>query len=140
MGSRGQSRKDDQAEATPVQDRGCQPPATSEFGMISGEQVGAARALLRWRPEDLAEAAGISVAIVNGMEAQQGLLPDTPSVRAIGDAIAAAGIMVFGEGSVDGGPGVRLMAKSSAAIDVNVTQTVQYKEFLENDAPPGVGG
>jgi hypothetical protein len=48
--------------------------------------------------------------------------------------------MVFGEGSVDGGPGVRLMAKSSAAIDVNVTQTVQYKEFLENDAPPGVGG
>jgi hypothetical protein len=74
------------------------------------------------------------------MEAQQGLLPETPSVRAIADAIAAAGVMMFGEGSVDGGPGVRLMVKPSATIDVNVTQTVQYTEFLENDAPPGVGG
>jgi hypothetical protein len=48
--------------------------------------------------------------------------------------------MFFDKGPVDGGPGVRLLIKASAAIDTNQDETVQYKEHLENDAPPGAGG
>ncbi|OWW02390.1 XRE family transcriptional regulator [Rhizobium sp. R72] len=108
--------------------------------MTSGEQVGAARALLRWSPEDLARTAGVSLIAVHAVEAQRGPLPDTATTRAIVDALVAAGLLLFGEGPVDGGPGVRLIAKPSATIDVDEAETVQYHEFLENDAPPGAGG
>ncbi|WP_037075649.1 helix-turn-helix domain-containing protein [Rhizobium mesoamericanum] len=108
--------------------------------ILSGEQLGAARALLRWRPEDLAKAAGVSVLAVNAVEAQKGPLPQTATTRALADALAAAGVLLFGEGPVDGGQGVRMIAKPSASIDINEAETVQYREFLENDAPPGVGG
>ncbi|WP_431323341.1 helix-turn-helix domain-containing protein [Rhizobium sp. YTU87027] len=108
--------------------------------MTSVEQLAAARALLRWSPEDLAKAAGVSVVSVHAVEAQSGPLPDTTTTRAIVNALSAAGVLLFSEGLVDGGPGVRLIAKPSATIDVNEAETVQYREFFENDAPPGAGG
>ncbi|WP_225040134.1 helix-turn-helix transcriptional regulator (plasmid) [Rhizobium sp. T1470] len=109
--------------------------------MVSSEQLKAARALLRWNRSQLAEASGLSVSVIDRLESQPGeLVSPSPETEALVRVLGIAGVMFFDEGPVDGGPGVRLLIKPSAAIDINEDETVQYKEYLENDAPPGAGG
>lgn len=63
------------------------------------------------------------------------------TVSAIRTALEAAGLVfVDGDYSGSGGPGVRLTQPTGASLDVNEDEMVQYKEYLENDAPPGAGG
>ncbi|KQV81877.1 hypothetical protein ASC90_24815 [Rhizobium sp. Root1220] len=98
-----------------------------------------ARAALGWGVRDLAAKSGVTANTVNRIE--NGSDAKQSTMDALQRALRAAGItFVDGNYSGSGGPGVRLTSPSQASIDVNENETVQYKEFLENDAPPGAGG
>ena len=71
---------------------------------MNPNQCQAARALLGWRCEDVADAAGIGVATVWRFEAGENMRPS--SIDAIRTALEAAGIEFIAENG--GGPGVRL--------------------------------
>ncbi len=75
--------------------------------MISTGQVRAARALLRWTAEDLANAAEVGVATIRRMEVLDGVpAGNVKTLVAIQQALEGAGIEFIG--SPDDGPGVRL--------------------------------
>ncbi len=91
------------------------PETIDSFGvasakMLTGSQMRAARAMLRWRLVDIAEKAGISFAAVQRAEASEGV-PDmhVRNLIAIKQAYEKAGI-IFLDRDVVGrvGPGVRL--------------------------------
>ncbi|WP_109672826.1 helix-turn-helix domain-containing protein [Mesorhizobium loti] len=74
---------------------------------ITGAQMRAARALLRWSAKDLADAASLGVATVRRAESDDGIPSITSANRkAIRTALEAAGIEFIPENG--GGPGVRL--------------------------------
>ncbi len=74
---------------------------------ITGTQLRAARALLRWRAEDLAIQARIGVATVRRAEGNDGPLGMTvANEAAIRAALESAGVVFVDEN--DEGPGVRL--------------------------------
>ncbi len=74
---------------------------------ITGAQVRAARALLRWSADDLAARSQLGVATIRRAEAQDGPLPVTPAnASAIRGAIEGAGVEFIPENG--GGAGVRL--------------------------------
>ena len=78
-----------------------------EANKITGTQLRAARAMIRWSAKDLAKAAGIGVATVSRAEVEDG----TPSItnanlRAMQLALETAGIEFIPENG--GGAGVRL--------------------------------
>ncbi|WP_041042935.1 helix-turn-helix domain-containing protein [Paramagnetospirillum magnetotacticum] len=79
--------------------------------MLTGEQIRAARALLRWEQKDLAEAAKLSIETIKRLEKIRGpiggLARTTDALQA---ALEQAGITLFGDGRYEGegGPGVRL--------------------------------
>jgi transcriptional regulator with XRE-family HTH domain len=99
-----------------------------------------ARAALEMGVRELAELAQVSTNTVTRFEkGEEQLKPRT--VDAIEQALRNAGItFVDGNYSGSGGPGVRLSRPTGSSIDVNQDETVQYKENLINDAPPGAGG
>ena len=72
--------------------------------MISGMQVRAARAMLRWGVRELARKAGISPTTVVVAESDRPVAEK--SLEAIEDALSAAGVQFIPDN--DGGPGVRL--------------------------------
>ena len=75
--------------------------------MISTGQVRAARALLRWRAQDLADASGVGVATIRRMEVLDGVPSgQIRSLAAIQFALEAAGVDFIG--TPDDRPGVRL--------------------------------
>jgi hypothetical protein len=75
--------------------------------MISTGQVRAARAMLRWRAQDLADASGVGVATIRRMEVLDGIPSgQIRSLAAIQSALEAAGIEFIG--TADDRPGVRL--------------------------------
>lgn len=77
---------------------------------VSIEQVKAARALLRWSQNDLAERSGVSVPTIKRLEAQSGELGGRAETgSAIRSALEAAGVGFLDENG--GGAGVRLRAK-----------------------------
>ena len=79
--------------------------------MITGSQVRAAKALLRWSGSDLSEKADVSLSSIRRIEAYDGL-PDSTSVKllnAIQVALENAGIEFIG--TSDDSPGVRLRTK-----------------------------
>ncbi|RWL99946.1 transcriptional regulator [Mesorhizobium sp.] len=74
---------------------------------ITGAQIRAARALVRWSAKDLAVAASVGVATVRRAEAEDGVPPTTIANRkAICSALETVGIEFIPENG--GGPGVRL--------------------------------
>ena len=78
--------------------------------MISTGQVRAARALLRWRAQDLADASGIGVATIRRMEVLDGVPSgQIRSLTAIQSALEAAGVEFVGTPTEN--PGVRLKTK-----------------------------
>ncbi|WP_306030733.1 transcriptional regulator [Stappia sp. MMSF_3263] len=74
---------------------------------MTGAQIRAARALIRWSARDLASAANIGIATVRRAEAEDGLpTTTTANLRAIRFSLEAAGVEFLPENG--GGPGVRL--------------------------------
>ncbi|HEY8903464.1 MAG TPA: hypothetical protein VIM48_07135 [Chthoniobacterales bacterium] len=77
-----------------------------EFAKITGAQVRAARAMIRWSAKDLAKAAGIGVATVSRAEVEDGVPSVTSAnLRAMQLALETAGIEFIPENG--GGAGVR---------------------------------
>ena len=75
---------------------------------ITSEQIRAAKAIIRWSGEDLAQAAGVSLSSIRRIEAALGIpkAQNMKTVLAIKDALEAAGVEFIG--SPDDRPGVRL--------------------------------
>jgi predicted transcriptional regulator len=74
---------------------------------VSIRQIKAARALLSWSQEQLAEAAGVSVPTIKRLEARDGPIGGrTNTAGKIRTALEDAGIQFIDENG--GGPGVRL--------------------------------
>ena len=75
---------------------------------ITSEQIRAAKAIIRWSGEDLAQAAGVSLSSIRRIESAAGI-PKAQNMRtllAIRAALEAAGVEFIG--SPDDSPGVRL--------------------------------
>lgn len=88
-----------------------EPIAIMDLNMLTGAQIRAARSLLHWSAETLAERAGVGIATIRRAESTD----DVPSVNAqnlakILAAIKAAGVATIDSGaeSLSGGPGVRM--------------------------------
>ena len=78
--------------------------------MISTEQIRAARALLRWTAQNLADASGIGVATIRRMELMDGVPSgQVRTIEALRVALEAAGVDFVGSPSDE--PGVRLRGK-----------------------------
>ncbi len=76
--------------------------------MISSDQIRAAKALLRWSGEELANRAGVSLSTIRRVEASIGV-PEAQNMKtivAIKKALEQAGVEFIG--SPDDRPGVRL--------------------------------
>ena len=74
---------------------------------LTSQQIRAARALLRWRAQDLARASAVGVATIRRAElAERATSMTTPNDIAVRRALEAAGVEFIDENG--GGPGVRL--------------------------------
>jgi hypothetical protein len=74
---------------------------------LTSAQIRAARALVRWRAEDLARASGVGVATIRRAELVDGRTSMTvPNDMAVRRALEAASVEFIDENG--GGPGVRL--------------------------------
>lgn len=79
--------------------------------MLTGEQIRAARALLRWEQKRLATAAKVSLETIKRLEAMSGpVSAQTGTVAAIERALEAAGLELIAEDG--GGVGVRLRKRT----------------------------
>ena len=79
--------------------------------MLNVAQLRAARALLGWRQEQIAQAAKISVATIRRMESQEGpLMGYVSTLLKIQGALEQAGIQFIDEDEM-GGFGVRMAKK-----------------------------
>ena len=75
--------------------------------MLTAEQMQAARALVRMRQPQLAEAAGVSLETIKRLEGMRGTVSaQLSTVTAIRRALEAAGVIFIDENGE--GPGVRL--------------------------------
>lgn len=79
--------------------------------MIEGSQVRAARALLKWKVEDLAKNAQVSPNTVVRFEAEKGV--NMATLKAIQAALEEAGILFIHENG--GGVGVRFRSPRASA-------------------------
>lgn len=78
--------------------------------VLTGSQIRAARALLKWSAHDLADRTGVSYAAIQRAERVDDM-PNmqTKNLAAIKAALEAAGVQFLdGPYSGDGGPGVRM--------------------------------
>lgn len=81
--------------------------------LLTGEQIRAARAFLRWRAEDLAQHSKLGVATIRRAEAVDGPVPITPAnAEAIVRTFEDAGIE-FSNGDA---PGVRMRSKRRGGV------------------------
>lgn len=79
--------------------------------MITGAQVRAAKALIKWSGSDLAKNANVSISSIRRIESVDSI-PDSTSVKVLNSiqkALEAAGVEFLG--SPEDGPGVRLKPK-----------------------------
>jgi transcriptional regulator with XRE-family HTH domain len=77
---------------------------------LTSAQIRAARALIRWSAEDLAEHSGVSVTTIRRAE----LMPSATSLTRVNDhvirsALENAGVEFIDEIENGGGPGVRIL-------------------------------
>ena len=83
----------------------------NDFRLITGSQLRAARALVRWSPDDLAERSRVALATILRVEAEDGPASVTAAeARALCRAVERAGIEVIAENG--GGAGVRFAKPS----------------------------
>ncbi len=79
---------------------------SSDNNEITGAQIRAARALIRWSAKDLAHAANVGVATVSRAEVEDGRPPiTTANLKAIQMSLEGAGIEFIPENG--GGVGIR---------------------------------
>ena len=79
---------------------------------MTGEQIRAARALLKWSARELAEASGIGWATVQRLESKDGPVAGYEQTHdAIRKALEAQGVQFLNAGQVAAGPGVALGGK-----------------------------
>ena len=78
--------------------------------MVTGAQCRAARGLLDWSQQDLADKAQIGIVTVRQLEAGTGK-PRRATVEVVRRALEAAGVEFIDENG--GGPGVRLRKRQS---------------------------
>ena len=75
--------------------------------MLTADQIRAARALVRWSAQELAQKAGIGISTVQRMENAEGVPSASgKNLAAIQCALESAGVVFIPENG--GGPGVRL--------------------------------
>ncbi len=85
--------------------------------MLTGEQIRAARALVRMEQAELAQRSGVSLPSIKRLEGTQGALSTLAATEeAIRRALVDAGVM-FLDGDLDGGPGVRLGSRGKGAAE-----------------------
>jgi transcriptional regulator with XRE-family HTH domain len=78
--------------------------------MISGLQIRAARAALRWTIEELAQKSGLGVRTIKRFEAVDGIPSSrTSTLVELKNALEAAGIEFIG--TLDDNPGIRLRSR-----------------------------
>ena len=90
------------------------------MSVVTGEQIRAARALLRWEQKRLAETSGLSLETVKRLEGIVGpVSANTGTVAKLQAALEAAGVAFIPEGAYqgEGGPGVRLRSTPAAEGD-----------------------
>lgn len=76
---------------------------------MTGEQIRAARSLLGWTANDLAEKSGVSYPTVQRLDSTKGMLSGRhDTIEAIRNALSASGIRFIESGDVATGPGVTL--------------------------------
>ncbi len=76
--------------------------------MIAAEQIRAARALLKWRAQDLADRAGLTLRTIQRFENETGIPSSrTKNLMNIRQVLEDAGV-VFIDQSEESGPGVKL--------------------------------
>ena len=81
---------------------------------MTGEQIRAARALLKWSARELAEASGIGWATVQRLESRDGPLMGYEQTHdSIRRALEEQGVQFLEGGQVAAGPGVALGGKDS---------------------------
>src|SRR5215217_9605236 len=82
-----------------------------DFKPVTGSQLRAARALVRWSVDDLAESSRVAVATISHAEAQDGPVSVTPAdAQAMRRALEGAGVEFIAEDG--GGMGVRFAKRS----------------------------
>lgn len=78
-----------------------------QIALITSDQIRAARALLRWSSQDLADASGIGVATIKRMEVMTGVpAGNVRTLAALQTSLEKAGVEFIG--NPEAGPGVRL--------------------------------
>jgi transcriptional regulator with XRE-family HTH domain len=84
---------------------------SDDFRIIAGSQLRAARALVRWSIEDLAESSRVAVTTITHAEAQDGPVSVTAAdTQAMRRALEGAGVEFIAEDG--GGIGVRFAKRS----------------------------
>ncbi|MET0239460.1 MAG: hypothetical protein ABW184_06130 [Sphingobium sp.] len=99
-----------------------------EFMLLTPEMSRAARALLKWKPQQLATAAGLDVSVVERFE-DDGIISPA-SVEAMLETLRGAGLKFIAAGgkSLDGGPGLRTIPKPEPEV-------AAAEEVIELEAP-----
>ena len=84
--------------------------ARHSLAMLTGQQIRAARAMLKWTAKDLAERSGLSWDTIQRMDSSDGPLPGRAvNVDKVKRAFEDAGVIFLEDGETkSGGPGVRL--------------------------------
>nr|WP_281175622.1 helix-turn-helix domain-containing protein [Roseomonas aerilata] len=84
------------------------------LGPLRGPQLRAARALLGWSAQDLADRSGVGIATIRRAEGESGVLRfRLPILAALRNALESAGVVLIPENG--GGAGVRMREASGAA-------------------------
>jgi transcriptional regulator with XRE-family HTH domain len=94
---------------------------------MTGEQLRAARAMVRWEQLELAERADVSVKTIKRLEAVSGRL-DARSIWSIKNALELAGIEFLDEDEFLGrGDGVRFYTDRTAKLRRKIVESVSIK-------------
>jgi len=110
-----------------------------DFMLLTPEMSRAARALLKWTPQQLATAAGLDVSMVESFENDGIVVP--ASVEAMLDALRGAGLEFIAAGgqSLDGGPGLRTIPRPepevAAAEEIEVDEPLRPAAVNNVDDP-----
>jgi transcriptional regulator with XRE-family HTH domain len=108
---------------------------------VSISQIKAARMLLGWTQLEMSVASGVSERTIRRLEAADvDLGGQVETIDKIVTSLEQAGVKFIDDNqtSAAGGPGVRLSL--SPKPEVPSSETVQYPENTQPDAPTGAGG
>jgi transcriptional regulator with XRE-family HTH domain len=97
------------------------------FGLITIEQIRAARGLLGWTQSELASRAGVSVPTVKRFEANIGAPVSELSRSKMRQALELAGIKFIAENG--GGPGVRLRKRMARTMNPQVRKSEHSYDY-----------